>query len=439
MVSKDIFVAKHTAAVHIDNKLTLLERKVFNILLKNSRSRSIGDMHTIHLKDLAELLDSKSTTNYEYLKEVLHSLVRKSLRFNILNKDKKKKWESSISILAEIHCDGGMVYYRPSTPFMEILRPSSYAYLNIRHQTSLSSKHSLALWEYCCEQLDSVKSTQLITQHIALEQLKELLGVEGIVYEEYKVFNNKVLKKAVAEINKKTDINISSVLVRKNGAKVDSIAFNISRVVSTLVLEDHIVADAQLELLDTDIIATINNTLERQDLDIEAKDIGLSEEGVERLLKQHTSSELLNGVRTVQKTIDRGVQIKNVPGYLWKILEQGVVEIVDIDDEIEKKQKARLYESMMKFKDLPTPVDKFFQHFAERYESDFINWISQLEFVSYQDGILVLYTRSDFYMGWINSNLHSQVRACGILMDEHFMGFEIIDTKLDQHTKLANC
>lgn len=438
MVSKDIFVAKHTAAVHIDNKLTLLERKVFNILLKNSRSRSIGDMHTIHLKDLAELLDAKSTTNYEYLKEVLHSLVRKSLRFNILNKDRKKKWESSISILAEIHCDGGMVYYRPSTPFMELLRPSSYAYLNIRHQTSLSSKHSLALWEYCCEQLDSVKSTQLITQHIVLGQLKELLGVEGAGYEEYKVFNSKILKKAVAEINKKTDINISSVIVRKNGAKVDSIAFNVSRVVSTLVLEDHIVDDAQLQLLDTDIIATINNSLERQDLDIEAKDIGLSGEGVERLLKKYTPSELLQGVRMVQKTMDRGVQIKNIPGYLCKILEQGIVEIVDIDNEIEKKQKARLYESMMKFKGLPAPVDKFFQHFADRYENDFVNWISQLEFISYQDGVLTLYTKSDFYMDWINSNLNPQVRKCGTLMDENFVGFEIVNTKHDPHIRIAN-
>lgn len=426
--SRDVYVAKHTAAVHIENKLSLLERKVFNILLKNARNGKEGDIYTIHIKDLSDLLDSKSATNYEFLKEVLHGLVERSLRFNILNKDKKQKWESSISILSEVHYDGGVVYYRPSQSFIDVfMKPSSYAYLNIKYQNLLSSKHSLALWEYCCEQLDSSKTSQMITPYIGLAKLKELLGAEGQVYEEYKVFNSKVLKKAVDEVNKKTDIKIEAVLVKKVGSRVDALAFTITRSSNVLVVDNVTVNEPQLELLDTDIIATINETFEMQDLVYEAMDIGIASEGLSKFCDQYSVQEIRNGIKLVKQKLDEGMKIKNIPGYLWTVLDQGVVETIDIDAEIKKKQKGRLYEGLMKFKDLPDPINKFFSTFADLYEMQFINWLSHLDFVGYDDGILTLYAPSSFFSEWITNNLASHIGSCGRSTLKGFKNFILVD------------
>lgn len=424
----DIFVAKHTAAVHIDNKLTLLERKVFNILLKNSRHQDKSDMHMIHIKDLAELLDSKFATNYEYLKEVLHGLVKRSIRFNILNKDKKRKWESSISILSEVHYDGGTVYYKPSQSFIDIfIRPSSYAYLNIRYQTMLSSKHSLALWEYCCEQLDSSKSRQLITPYIELEKLKELLGIEGGVYEEYKIFNSKVLKKAIAEINKKTDISISSVLVRRSGAKISGLAFNISRLREVMLFDQrNDNANFQLDLMETDIITTINKSLELQDLEMEAREVGLVDDYLVQFLKNYDVHTMRQAIQAMKKSIDQGVVIKNIAGYLRTILDKGIIEVKSIEEELDAKNKQQLYEGIMKFKSLDEPMASFFSIFASRYENHFRNWISKMDFKSYQNGVIILSTHSPFFKDWVSNNLHSQIRECGTLADTGFRDFEIM-------------
>jgi hypothetical protein len=45
----------------------------------------------------------------------------------------------------------------------------------------------------------------------------------------------------------------------------------------------------------------------------------------------------------------------------------------------------------MKFKDLPEPINKFFSTFADLYEMQFINWLSHLELVGYDNSILTLY------------------------------------------------
>ncbi len=140
-----------------------------------------------------------------------------------------------------------------------------------------------------------------------------------------------------------------------------------------IFVDDVTVNEPKLELLDTDIIATINETFEMQDLVYKAMDIGIASEGLSKFCDQYSVQEIRNGIKLVKQKLDEGMKIKNIPGYLWTVLDQGVVETIDIDAEIKKKQKSRLYEGLMKFKDLPEPINKFFSTFADLYEMQFIN------------------------------------------------------------------
>lgn len=425
---KDNYVLKHTAAVHIENKLSLHERRLFNILLKNSRtSVSEGGVHAIYIKHLAELLGSEAYTNYEFLKEGLHSLVRRSLRFNILNKDKKRQWESSISLLSEVHFDGGMIYYMLSPSLKDALtRPSSYAYLNISFQNSLSSKHSLALWEFCCEQLDAGRVDEIITPYVPLEKLKALLGVDSAAYDNYKVFNGKVLKKSITEVNKKTDINIVSVLTRKNGLRVEAIAFSVMRLKNSHEQRPEFFnEEAQLSFVEPDIIKVINDTIEKQDLEFEASEIGIDEKGLEKFLNKYKPQDIVQAIKVVKKTIATGTKIKNIPGYLWKLLDQGLVEVDSLEKKIVLNNQSRFYEATAKFQNVPSPMKEFYALFAKRYEMDFLNWVAQTEYIDYQDGILILGHHSSFFREWIVDNLGDRLHECGKQIDPNYQGFRM--------------
>ena len=82
-------IVKHIAAIHISNSISLLERKVSNVLLRHAWERlETSEIHTINIGDLADAVgfDSNDT---EILKDALRSLVGTTIEWNILGQDKK--------------------------------------------------------------------------------------------------------------------------------------------------------------------------------------------------------------------------------------------------------------------------------------------------------------------------------------------------------------
>ena len=423
IATNENFVLKHTAAVHISNKLSLLERKIFNILIKNIRTnKDSANLQSIHIKQLLIWLGSDGCTNYEFLKESLHNLVNTSLRFNILNKDRKKKWESSMALLSEVHFDGGMVHYSVSPSLREALaRPSSYAYLEIKFQNLLSSRHSLALWEFCCEQLDTTGAKNMVTPYIEIEQLKLLLGVDSQGYESYKVFNSRIIKKSINEINLKTNIQISSILTKKNGKKIDSIAFNISKAnISKACNNDALsfknAVGLDLEIEEPSILALIDKVVEKQNVEYDAYEIGIDPININKFFNKYKIDEVKEAIKCVKDQIKNGKQIKNIGGYMWKILEQGIIETKS--SPILRDGYLNLLEEVNhKFDHVDIKARSFFKVFLEKYEPDYVHWIAKLEFVSYDKGIISFKAPSDFYKEWINDNLKIKINDCGKIFD----------------------
>ena len=78
---------KHVGAIHIRGKLSLLQRKVSNVLLLNAyEGLREKEMHSIRIKELAEVIgfDSK---NIEALKEALRGLTDIKIEWNILDQE----------------------------------------------------------------------------------------------------------------------------------------------------------------------------------------------------------------------------------------------------------------------------------------------------------------------------------------------------------------
>jgi hypothetical protein len=99
-------VIKHSAAIHIQNNITLLQRRAWNVLLANAYDElPVQEHHRIRIHDLMRTLEFDSK-NEEYLKEALEALVSCKVKWNILDKDGEHEWGVT-TLLAEAKIKSG--------------------------------------------------------------------------------------------------------------------------------------------------------------------------------------------------------------------------------------------------------------------------------------------------------------------------------------------
>jgi len=182
-------IKKHVGAVHVRGALSLLERKVSNVLLLNAYDElddpSVAE-HSINLPILADVVgfDSKDS---KLLKDALRSLVDYKIEWDVLGEgDDEGEWGVS-SFLASARVErrtGVCTYSYPAPLRRRLANPQIYARINLSVQTRFASAYALALYENCVR-FRKVGSTGFLE----LDTWRGLLGVEDGEYEEYKYLN----------------------------------------------------------------------------------------------------------------------------------------------------------------------------------------------------------------------------------------------------------
>ena len=203
-------LVKHTAAVHISNVLTLNQRKIANILLKNAYSTLIShEQHTIQVRELLHQLGWRISSNStESLKNDLIILNTTQLEWNIFKRDKKRSWSIS-TLLASAKIENGTVFYSYSSALRQALyNPNIYAKLDLMVQQKIKNKHSIVLWEYIMCELSAIGKRQMVTKWISLDDIRKILGLQNS--STYNSFNtlHRLLKSSIDEINQKSEINV---------------------------------------------------------------------------------------------------------------------------------------------------------------------------------------------------------------------------------------
>jgi hypothetical protein len=150
-------VIKHSAAIHMQNNITLLQRRAWNALLANAYDDlPIKERHAMKVKDLMVILEFESH-NEDYLKEALRALISCKVEWNVLGKDREKDWIAT-TLLAEARIHNGVCTYAYAPTLREGLHnPRMYARLSLSMQNKFSSKHAQALWELCVDALDEAR------------------------------------------------------------------------------------------------------------------------------------------------------------------------------------------------------------------------------------------------------------------------------------------
>ena len=234
-------VFKHSAAIQIESKTSLLEEKIFNWLLAHAYDELLTqDIHSIRLQDLMQKLEYHSK-NDAYLKDAIKTLVSCSVEWNVLNKDNTRRWGVA-ALLASAEINHGVCTYGFAPHLRPILHhPTMYARISLVLQNRFKSKHSLRLWQVLLDYLGA-KRHYGESPVIPLAAYRKLMGLGKDDYPKFRDLNQRLIKEPIDEINEVSDFHVT-VDYQKQGRKVTALKFKIRRV--ELLLEP---ADAQAPL-----------------------------------------------------------------------------------------------------------------------------------------------------------------------------------------------
>lgn len=230
-----------------EGRLSLLSRKIFNVMVYHAqRVRVKGENAPIDteaakkyfwipLADVARdaAYDSKDT-------ELLKEHVQELQNIRIFSEDDiqwtSERLVSSVKLVNPkgLNKKGGMLWFGfafPPEVESMVMSPGSYTKLSIYYQGMLRSGASLALYEICRRY--ATNPSRVTSRHdwewwygvITGNPVREELP-------EYKYFKRDVIKPAINEINKMTDINVE-LIEHKIGRRVAQLQFGVTQAVQT--------------------------------------------------------------------------------------------------------------------------------------------------------------------------------------------------------------
>lgn len=258
---------KHVAVVHSYAPITLLQRKLLNVLLYKAimspahccidkdpdtvteyRPAEVHGWYELQIAEIRRMLGIQSR-NTEWMIEALQSLQTAVIEYNLLGdrtsedvatqedeeatkvhsasrKRKKSKgesethsrtiWESCVLIPSiSLKEDGTLRYQINQALRSYLLSPEIYATLDMREQARLRTKAGHALYELMCR-FQNIGSSGFLE----LDQWRKLLGVAGR-YPRWSVLRKQVLEPAMMDVNDNTSFSVRAE-VRKRGRAVVS-------------------------------------------------------------------------------------------------------------------------------------------------------------------------------------------------------------------------
>jgi plasmid replication initiation protein len=228
----EITLKKHVGLIHCENKLSLIQRKICNILLFNALEKiNEQDIHVIALRQLCSLVGYNSNDS-KLIKESIKSLISVVMEWNLLEDSKFLNeenypaetitWNAS-ALLAGASIKNGIIHYSYSPQIKSVLSSLEiYGRINLFVQAKFNSTYSLVLYENCVR-FKNIKQTSWFT----IELFRSLMGVSSDKYPSFKEFKRNVINVAIKEVNQKSDIYLEPQF-KKLGRNISAVQFLIS-------------------------------------------------------------------------------------------------------------------------------------------------------------------------------------------------------------------
>lgn len=234
-MSAEKTVKKHVAIIHTYSLMSVLQRKIFNVLLyeasKGGRcslnsEKSVSVEYRIPFSNLTKAIKFNSN-NTQYLKESIDELASLKIEWNLL----KDKVPMNISFLNLRILHGPPTFYQDSTinfSFHKILldlveNSMIYGTVDIDLQSQFESKYSHSLYENSTRFVNLQKNNKVLS----LETFRKLLCVPEKKYSSVRELTRNVIMPAVEEVNDRADfvVGIDGI---KSGRKITGFELSVT-------------------------------------------------------------------------------------------------------------------------------------------------------------------------------------------------------------------
>ena len=323
-------VIKASPAIQIQNRITHLQRRAWNVLLANAyHELPDKDLHRVSMVELAAKLgfDSK---NDEYLKRMIKSLVDCTVEWNILGKNNKQVWGAA-SLLGSVEIENGICTYNfPAHLRMKLYNPIMYTKLNLRLQNQFKSQYALILWEVCFDYFN-VERSRGETPFIPIETFRELMGVKSDEYPLFAELNRNVIKTAIKEVNDLTDYHVE-VEQKRIGRPIAELKFRITKV-KQIPLQESVFPDIEhlppvaIELVQAEVDRKMALKIAEQEWDFVSP---------EKLSPPRTYPDFLAYIAEKIEMSLQAASVKNRAGFIIEAIRENYQ-----DPEIQKQRQQR--------------------------------------------------------------------------------------------------
>ena len=199
-------------------KLTLADRRLFNVLLFNAFGPDLGMENRrfeVPLSELRETHDSNDRL-VRSIEALMTTVVTIQRADGSTDRVQLLGWNN----LSDPKRSRGMLRYAIPPELAILLRDSLvFAKLELEVLRSFTSKYALALYEAIARR---VRLRHVFTEQFSLEAFRELLGVEAGKLTTFGNLNQYAIKPALLEVNALSDFTVTAV-PKKTGRRVTDV------------------------------------------------------------------------------------------------------------------------------------------------------------------------------------------------------------------------
>ena len=220
----DDFLLKHVNAVALmpvqgGRKISLLGRKLFNVLLHKAQEEGDQDEYHARLHEVVDAADYNSKDTAP-LKKTLRELLSTTVEWQSPSTGEIETWDacnllSGAGITKDKKTGAVTIRWRyDSRVRSQLMSPDRYARLSLEAITQLNSHSAMALYEICARYVDN-PGHKTARQHWRWWKpvLTGYIGDESKA--DYRYFKRDVLTKAIAEINERTNLQVAGPIEYK--------------------------------------------------------------------------------------------------------------------------------------------------------------------------------------------------------------------------------
>lgn len=299
------------AIVPKTEKITVTARKIYNVMLQYAQRQGVEQpRYRVRLADITAGIEFNSN-NTELIKQYFRQMATTGVEWQAPTTGEGARWSISALIAhADLFQSGNELIlewsYAPNIK-QELLDPQRFARMSLQVLAALNTMPSLVLYEICCRYADNPSG--LTARQPWAWWRPVLTGAPDSptsAYQEYKIFNRDVVKKAVKKVNEETDLEIE-LIEHKVGRSVKDLQFKVRRKALQIAAPDRPIEPVDLKTIGAMIKA------------------GIAQERAEKLLLKFGAHAIEHALTVMKERQNRPnmAPVRSTEKYLTTLLQSG--------------------------------------------------------------------------------------------------------------------